>query len=181
MSVHTPLNGQKIAVILASHDHAKNHEICNKLREFGADLTAVSVGTDGMPEGLEVGKSMNVQLADPTGFESLLIIADEREVASIIDKPEMGAFALSFFLKQKPVAAYAAGVNFLADLGVLEGRNVSSESTLEAHPNNGAIVGSAPMTTDNGLTTAVSSVSAEEFALKVAEEVKEGRHQGQHV
>jgi len=181
VSVHVPLNGQKIATLIATHDHGTSLAICNKLHELGADVIAITPGADGLPTGLEAGKAMNVQLADPSGFESLLVIADDERVQNLISNPEMGAFALSFFLQKKPVAAHGAGVQFLAEMGVLEGRGVSADSAPMANsPKHGANIRSTNMTTDSGLTTAVSSVPADEFAQKVAEEVKEGRHQGQH-
>ncbi|QYK52258.1 MAG: DJ-1/PfpI family protein [Fimbriimonadaceae bacterium] len=181
MSTQTPLSGHKIATLLSTHDHATSLAICNKLHELGADMVAITPGADGLPAGLETGKAMNIQLADPSGFDSLLVIADESRVNKLAETPEMGAFAVSFFIQKKPVAAHGAGVQFLAELGVLEGRNVSGDSiALSDFPKHGAHIRSSDMTTDSGLTTAVSSVSTDEFAQKVAEEVKEGRHQGQH-
>lgn len=181
MGKFVPLSGHKIAAIIATHDHGNSLAICNKLHELGADVIAITPGADGLPSGLEAGKAMNVQLADSSGFESLVVIADESRVGTLINNPEMGAFALSFFLQKKPVAAHGGGVQFLAEMGVLENRKVSADSsTIGNSPNHGANVQPENMTTDSGLTTAASSVPPDEFAQKVAEEIKEGRHQGQH-
>lgn len=176
-----PLDGQKIAVILLAADPEKSIKVCNTLHEQGADLVAITLGTDGVPGGLEAAKAVNIQVADSSGYKSLVIIADEGGVAHFGDINGGARFVRAFFDEGKPVSALGGGTLLLSNLGLLKGRKVCADQALHAKLNEAsAELVDGQMFTDQGLTTATWSADPKQFAEKVAEETREGRHQGQH-
>lgn len=174
------LKNKKIAVISVTSNHDHTKRICDSLHEMGASLVAVT--PDGQePDGWDAGKSLRLEQADPTGFDSLLVITDDAGTKAALASKGTESFISSFFERKRPVSAMGNGSELLGELGLLEGRKVSADSgSGDTNSRFGASFQSEPMTTDAGLTTAVSSMSLDEFVLKVAEEVKEGRHEGQH-
>lgn len=170
------IKGKKLAIISITQDHKLCKDICDSLHLMGASLIAVT--PDGQfPDGWDAGKAMRFELADSDGFDGLVIITDKLGSEKVMESVNADHFISSFLEKGLPVAAIAFGTSLLGQLGLLENREVSADDDF-AHrlTSQGAELQSSPMTTDKGLTTAVSSMPPKEFVLKVAEEVKEGHH-----
>jgi|GEM_PF-6024142 len=173
------LDGKKLAVITITKDHDLCKEICDDLHLMGASLIAVSK-TGQFPSGWEAGKAMRFDLADHGKFDGLVILTDKAGAEEVMESENADHFITSFFENGKPVGAIAYGPSLLGQLGLLENRSVSADADFGNRlRSQGANVQNTPMTTDQGLTTAVSSMPPKEFVLKVAEEVKEGQHKGQ--
>jgi transcriptional regulator GlxA family with amidase domain len=170
------INGTRLAVVSVTKDTKRCKEICDSLHLMGASLIAVT--PDGQfPSGWDAGKAMRFELADSDGFDGLVIVTDKLGSEKVMESVNADHFISSFFEKGLPVGSTGYGTSLLGQLGLLEDRLVSADDEF-AHRlrSQGAEIQSSPMTTDKGLTTAVSSMPPEGFVLKVAEEVKEGQH-----
>ncbi|MFM9873892.1 MAG: DJ-1/PfpI family protein [Fimbriimonadaceae bacterium] len=179
MSANYDLTDKKIAVLVATKNTALLKEICDFLHTTKASLTAVTPqGQEDM--GWDAGKAIRIDLADSGHFDAVLIITDREGNEKVMDCINADHFLSQFVEERKPISAVAGGPTLLGQLGLLTDREVSCDQIDRVRMENfGAILSPHSMTTQNGLTTADSSMSADEFARKVAEEVKEGRQLGQ--
>jgi protease I len=91
------------------------------------------------------------------------------------------AFVKSFFDEKKPVAAICHGPQILIDAEVVEGRELTSFSSVKKDlMNAGANWKDAEVVVDNGLVTSRTPDDLPAFNKKMVEEIKEGKHELQH-
>ncbi|WP_435414272.1 type 1 glutamine amidotransferase domain-containing protein [Polaribacter aestuariivivens] len=89
-------------------------------------------------------------------------------------------FVKSFFENHKPVAAICHAPWLLAEAGVLEGRNVTSYSSIKTDIiNAGANWSDEEVVVDAGLVTSRNPKDLPAFNAKLVEEVYEGKHEEQ--
>ena len=87
------------------------------------------------------------------------------------------AFVRSFVEQEKPVSAICHGPWLLAEAGVLEGRKITSFSSIKTDLiNAGAHWVDEEVVVDQGLTTSRSPNDLPAFCKKVVEEIAEGKH-----
>lgn len=88
------------------------------------------------------------------------------------------SFVKDFFSENKPVAAICHGPQILVDAEVLEGRNVTSFSSIKKDLlNAGAVWTNEEVVVDNGLVTSRTPDDLPAFNKKMVEEIKEGKHE----
>lgn len=86
-------------------------------------------------------------------------------------------FIRSFFTAHKPVAAICHAPQLLTEAGVVEGRKVTSYSSIKTDLKNaGAIWVDEEVVVDNGLVTSRNPDDLPAFNAKMIEEIKEGKH-----
>ncbi|MGQ2985313.1 type 1 glutamine amidotransferase domain-containing protein [Flavobacterium sp.] len=91
------------------------------------------------------------------------------------------AFVKSFFDEKKPVAAICHGPQILIDAEVVDGRELTSFSSVKKDlMNAGANWKDAEVVVDNGLVTSRTPDDLPAFNKKMVEEIKEGKHELQH-
>lgn len=180
MADNYDLSGQKVAIISITSDEKLCKDVCEKLHEWNADLTAISPSGQ-LPSGWNEGKTERLELADNATFDSLMILVDSEGVEELKNSVHAERFTRGFFERKRPVSAYGAGVAVLGRYDLLNGREISIDNEFQSEAASfGSSLKQQSMTTHEGLTTANSSAAHDEFIQKVGEEISEGRHQGQH-
>ena len=90
------------------------------------------------------------------------------------------AFVKDFFSESKPVAAICHGPQILVDAEVLEGRSMTSFSSIKKDLiNAGAVWTDEEVVVDSGLVTSRTPDDLPAFNKKMVEEIKEGKHEMQ--
>lgn len=88
------------------------------------------------------------------------------------------AFVKDFFEEKKPVAAICHGPQTLIEAGVVEGRKLTSFSSVKTDLiNAGANWVDEEVVVDNGLVTSRTPKDLPAFNKKMVEEIKEGKHE----
>lgn len=88
------------------------------------------------------------------------------------------SFVKDFFSENKPVAAICHGPQILVDAEVLEGRSVTSFSSIKKDLlNAGAVWTDEEVVVDSGLVTSRTPDDLPAFNKKMVEEFKEGKHE----
>lgn len=174
------LSGTHVAVLTAIDDMEACRSICEALGEQGATVHAIT--TDGsMPHDCGASEAVAVSKADSEAYRSLVVLADESGHEALKSENRTETFTKSFFSQKKPVSSNCHGTLLLGDFGLIDGRKVSiGEGHMDAAREAGATISANPMTTDEGFTTASPRVELSDFIGKIAEEVEEGKHAGQH-
>ena len=90
-------------------------------------------------------------------------------------------FVNAFFQAGKPVAAICHGPWTLINAGVVEGRKMTSYPSVRKDLENaGALWEDSEVVVDQGLVTSRKPDDLDAFCKRLAEELAEGRHEGQH-
>ena len=174
------LKGEKIAVIGMTNGSNYCEQICEELKSQGADLTFVKVNGTKAPEWDGI-QNVSAKDAEARSYRSLVVIADQKGCDELCESNDADTFVKGFFESKKPVSSFGRATDWLGELGLLDGRSVVvDDEAKEKAMRSGASVKPSSIYTDEGFTTAKSSTSTHEFAMKAAEEAHEGRHQGQH-
>ena len=98
-----------------------------------------------------------------------------------MDQPSV-AFAKAFFEQHKPVAAICHAPWTLIEAGVVDGRRMTSYSSLQTDLRNaGAEWVDEEVVVDQGLVTSRTPDDLPAFNAKTIEEFGEGKHEGQTV
>lgn len=88
------------------------------------------------------------------------------------------AFVKDFFEEKKPVAAICHGPQTLIEAGVVDGRKLTSFSSVKTDLiNAGANWVDEEVVVDNGLVTSRTPKDLPAFNKKMVEEIKEGKHE----
>jgi len=90
------------------------------------------------------------------------------------------SFVKDFFSESKPVAAICHGPQILVDAEVLEGRSITSFSSIKKDLiNAGAVWTDEEVVVDSGLVTSRTPEDLPAFNKKMVEEIREGKHEMQ--
>ncbi|WP_334055940.1 type 1 glutamine amidotransferase domain-containing protein [Polaribacter sp. P097] len=183
------LNKKRVAILATNgFEESELREPKKALLEAGADVDIVSLESgeikswnDGdWSESYKVDKTLSEvsqedynALVLPGGVINPDLLRREE---SAID------FIRSFFKNHKPVAAICHAPWLLAEAGVLEGREVTSFSSIKTDIiNAGAIWSDKEVVVDAGLVTSRNPDDLPAFNAKIVEEIYEGKHEEQTV
>ncbi|MGD8329047.1 MAG: type 1 glutamine amidotransferase domain-containing protein [Acidobacteriota bacterium] len=181
------LKNKKIAILANDgFEQSELTEPLSALQNAGADVRVVS------PKGGEIkgwqhdhwGDPVDVDLAltdtDAKDFDGLLVPGGLMNPDSLRRNNDALQFVRRFFEAGKPVAAICHGPWVLIDAGVVDGRRMTSYSTIQSDLRNaGADWVDEEVVVDSGLVTSRSPADLPAFIDKMIEEFGEGVHAGQ--
>lgn len=122
----------------------------------------------------------DVTHADATEYAALVIPGGVMNPDKLRMSKEAIRFAVQFSNAGKPIAAICHGPWVLIEMGILDGRNVTSWPSLKTDLKNaGAHWVDVPVIADNGLITSRKPEDIPVFCRKIIEEIMEENHPAQ--
>jgi protease I len=180
----TTLKGKKVAILTESgFEEVELTSPKKALEDAGAEIKIVSPQKDKVKAwahdhwSIELPVDVNIEDADPREYDALVIPGGVLNPDKMRSNDKCVEFAQHFLQEGKPVAAICHGPQLLIETGMLEGRNMTSYSSIKTDlMNAGAIWTDREVIVDNGLVTSRSPKDLEAFNKKMIEEIKEGQH-----
>jgi protease I len=186
------LSGKTIAILATDgFEQSELLEPMQALTEMGARVEVIAP-SETMEEGqikawdhTDWGQSVEVELsveqADAATYDALVLPGGVMNPDKLrLDAPSLD-FVRAFFKAGKPVAAICHGPQVLIEAQVVERRRMTSYPSVKTDLENaGAIWEDREVVVDQGLVTSRSPDDIPAFVDKIAEEVLEGIHRGQH-
>ena len=179
---------RKTVAILATNGFEESEltEPKKALEEAGANVHIVSLES-GEIKGWKDGNWSNSYKVDKTldevsqsNYNALMLPGGVINPDALRRNEKAVNFVKSFFENKKPVAAICHAPWLLAEADVLEGRKVTSFSSIKKDIENaGANWVDQEVVVDEGLVTSRSPKDLPAFNSKLVEEVYEGKHQMQ--
>jgi len=178
------LTGKKIAILTESgFEEVELTSPKKALEDAGAEVEIVSPQKEKVKAwahdhwSIELSVDVNVEEADPNDYDALMIPGGVLNPDKMRMNDKCVEFAQHFLQEGKPVAAICHGPQLLIETGMLEGRNMTSYSSIKTDLTNaGALWSDREVIVDNGLVTSRSPKDLEAFNKKMIEEIKEGKH-----
>lgn len=183
------LNRKAVAILATNgFEESELREPKKALEEAGADVHIVSLQS-GEIKGWSDGNWSNSYTVDKTldevsqaDYNALMLPGGVINPDLLRNNKDAVDFVRSFFENHKPVAAICHAPWLLAEAGVLEGRNVTSYSSIKTDIiNAGANWYDEEVVVDEGLVTSRNPNDLPAFNAKLVEEVYEGKHEEQTV
>jgi protease I len=182
-----PLQGRRVAFLATDGvEEAEYAQPRAAAEQAGADVDLVSPqpGAIQAMRGLDRSARFDVDRtldqADPADYDALVLPGGAINPDRLRMNPQAVAFALTFFMQAKPVAAICHGPWTLVEADVLDGRTLTSYPSLSTDiVNAGGIWVDAEVSVDSGLVTSRSPADLPAFCARMVDEVAEGRHVGQ--
>ncbi|RYF11599.1 MAG: type 1 glutamine amidotransferase, partial [Flavobacteriales bacterium] len=162
-------------------------EPLNRLKEEGANVQIISL-KEGSIKGMkdhewskEIQVDHVVTEVSADDFHGLLLPGGVINPDALRGDENAVAFVRDFFKQGKPVAAICHGPQTLIDAEVVEGRKMTSYSSIKKDLiNAGANWVDEEVVVDQGLVTSRSPADLPAFNDKMVEEFAEGVHEEQH-
>lgn len=184
----TDLSRKKVAILVA--DGFEQVELTKPraaLDEAGVKTVLVSPNEDKVQgfQQIDKGDTFDVdqQLdgANPDDFNALLLPGGIVNPDLLRGNDKAVKFVQAFFKAGKPVFAICHGPQLLITAEVVKGRRMTSYNTVRTDLiNAGADWQDEEVVVDNGLVTSRNPDDIPAFNKKIIEELKEGKHEGQH-
>lgn len=122
----------------------------------------------------------HVGSVEPSAFDALVMPGGTLNADSLREDEDVLRFVRGFFEQHKPVAAICHAPWTLINAGVVEGRTMTSYSSISTDLKNaGANWVDEQVVVDEGLTTSRNPDDLDAFNAKMVEEIAEGKHEGQ--
>jgi len=183
-----PLTGMKVAFLAT--DGVEQVELTSPWEAvLAAGGTPVLVSLEegeitAMKQDWEHGESFAVDLtaadAKADDFRGLVMPGGTLNGDALRAEDAVLEFVRGFFAQHKPVAAICHAPWTLINAGVVDGRTLTSYSSLRLDLENaGATWVDEEVVVDDGLTTSRNPGDLDAFNAKLVEEIAEGRHEGQ--
>ena len=181
------LNGKKVAILVADgFEQVELTKPKQALEEAGAQTHIVSLksgqvkGWDETDWGDTFDVDVVVADAKAEDYNALLLPGGVMNPDNLRQDEKAVAFVRTFFEQHKPVAAICHGPWTLIEAGVVEGRKMTSYSSLQTDLKNaGANWVDEEVVTDQGLVTSRKPDDIPAFNKKMIEEIAEGKHERQ--
>lgn len=127
--------------------------------------------------GIEVPVDVVLDDANAEEYDALMLPGGVMNPDTLRENKKAVAFAKHFLEAGKPLAAICHGPQLLIETGMLEGRKLTSYSSLQTDLKNaGADWRDEEVVVDNGLVTSRTPEDLEAFNKKLLEEIAEGVH-----
>lgn len=184
-----PLSGRTVACLACEgFEQSELLSPVEALRNAGAEVHVISPKKGKIRgwnhgewgEAVEVDKSLDEVKADD--YRGLLLPGGVINPDKLRREEKAVSFVRDFFSQGKPVAAICHGPQMLIEADVVEGRTMTSFSSIRKDLENaGAKWVDREVVVDQGLTTSRSPEDLDAFNAKLVEELAEGVHEGQKV
>lgn len=181
------LTGRTVACLVAEgFEESELTSPVAALRDAGAEVHVVSPQAgrvrgwkDGeWGEAVRVDKALDDVSSDE--YDALLLPGGVINPDKLRREEKAVSFVREFFAQGKPVAAICHGPQMLIEADVVDGRTMTSFSSIRKDLENaGATWVDREVVVDHGLTTSRSPADLPAFNRKMIEEIAEGAHQGQ--
>ena len=180
------LSGKRVAILATNgFEQSELLEPRRALDEAGARTDIVSpergaiTGWKEKDWGDEVTVDVPLAEADVDDYDGLVLPGGVMNPDTLRRSPDAVALVKAFMAAGKPVAAICHGPWLLAEAEVLQGRRVTSFSSIKTDLRHaGAEWVDEPVVVDNGIITSRQPADLPEFNRKLIEELAEGRHVG---
>ena len=182
------LSNKNIAILSENgFEESELFEPLNRLKEEGANVQIISCKS-GSIKGMkdhewskEIAVDRTVEEVSADDFHGLLLPGGVINPDALRGNEKAVNFVRDFFQQGKPVAAICHGPQTLIDAEVVEGRTLTSYSSIKKDLiNAGANWVDEEVVVDQGLVTSRSPEDLPAFNDKMVEEFAEGVHEEQH-
>lgn len=180
------LTGKRIA-LLATDGFEQSELFVPKeaLEKAGATVEVISLSYSDIKgwDKKNWGKSINVTTlaaeANPADYAGLLLPGGVMNPDKLRQDKDAVKFVTDFLISGKPIAAICHAPSLLIETGLLDGRKLTSYSSIKTDLiNAGAEWSDEEVVIDNGLVTSRSPSDLPAFCKKMIEEFVEGKHYG---
>lgn len=178
------LTGKKVAILTENgFEEVELTSPKKALEDAGAEVEIVSPQKEKVKAwshdhwSIEVPVDAHVEDADPNEYDALMVPGGVLNPDKMRMNENCVRFAQHFLETGKPVAAICHGPQLLIETGLIDGRNMTSYSSIKTDLiNAGALWMDREVVVDNGLVTSRSPKDLDAFNKKMIEEIKEGKH-----
>lgn len=178
------LTGKKVAILTENgFEEVELTSPKKALEDAGAEVEIVSPQKEKVKAwshdhwSIELPVDVHVEDADPNEYDALIVPGGVLNPDKMRMNENCVRFAQHFLENGKPVAAICHGPQLLIETGLIEGRNMTSYSSIKTDLiNAGALWIDREVVVDNGLVTSRSPKDLDAFNKKMIEEIKEGKH-----
>jgi protease I len=181
------LNGKKVAILV--EDGFEQIELTSPkeaLEKAGAKTHIISPKRDKVKGwehtqwGQEFPVDVSLDKANANEYDALLLPGGVMNPDKLRTSKQAVQFVRSFFDQGKPVAAICHGPWLLVEADVVNGRKVTSYTSIQTDLKNaGANWVDQEVVVDNGLVTSRKPDDLPAFNRKMVEEIAEGQHERQ--
>jgi len=183
------LNGKKVAILV--EDGFEQIELTSPkeaLEKAGAKTHIISPKRDKVKGwehtqwGQEFPVDVSIDKANANEYDALLLPGGVMNPDKLRTSKQAVQFVRSFFDQGKPVAAICHGPWILVEADVVNGRKVTSYTSIQTDLKNaGANWVDQEVVVDQGLVTSRKPDDLPAFNRKMVEEIAEGQHERQRV
>lgn len=178
------LTGKKVAILTENgFEEVELTSPKKALEDAGAEVEIVSPQKEKVKAwshdhwSIELPVDAHVEDADPNEYDALMVPGGVLNPDKMRMNENCVRFAQHFLETGKPVAAICHGPQLLIETGLIDGRNMTSYSSIKTDLiNAGALWIDREVVVDNGLVTSRSPKDLDAFNKKMIEEIKEGKH-----
>ena len=127
---------------------------------------------------IELPVDVNISEADSEDYDALVVPGGVLNPDKMRINEDCVSFAKEFLKSGKPLAAICHGPQLLIETGLLQGRNMTSYSSIKTDLKNAGVVWEdKEVIVDHGLVTSRSPKDLDAFNKKMLEEIAEGKHE----
>lgn len=188
MARNADLKGKSVAILVADgFEQVEMTSPKKALEDAGVKTTIVSL-KPGKVQGFNhhdkadaFPVALTVDAARADDFDALVLPGGVSNPDQLRMNADAVTFVRDFFTQHKPVACICHGPWTLIEAGVVDGRRLTSWSSLKTDLiNAGADWVDEEVVVDQGLVTSRCPDDLPAFNAKMLEEIGEGKHAGQH-